>query len=215
MIVTGKQIASTLDQAKPWSEPEHNFLVRPSFTETMSTLQMLYNRCEGEENFHIAVDLETRHRQIACVGLAWSNVDAICIPLMCVENPKGYWSYEEEVSITLLLRKILTHKNAYIIGQNYAYDRQYIARQWGIMSTLSFDTMVAQHVLWPGAPKGLDFLSSLYSRHHVYWKDESKEWGKEDEDTLWVYNCKDCVATFEVAQELQKALQNDRDWETS
>ena len=35
--------------------------------------------------------------------------------------------------------------------------------------------MLAQHVLFPGTPKDLAYLSSLYDPYHVYWKEDHKE----------------------------------------
>lgn len=210
---------------KEWQEPEYNFIIRPGYRTVMDQLHGILEKLENEndvagvhnENFHLpfrlAVDLETRARHIACCGIAWSKTEAICIPFMCVEGDRNYWTEDEEIAIVLLLRKILTHKNAYIVGQNYDYDRQYEARYWGVMSRLDFDTMIAQHVLWPGASKGLDFISSLHCRHHVYWKDESKEWVNENEDQLWSYNCKDCCATYEASLSLEEDLTNHNMWE--
>jgi uracil-DNA glycosylase family 4 len=186
--------------------PTYNFTIRPGFAEAMRVVEMLTRKVH-EGAFQISVDIETRHRHIACVGLAWSKVDAICIPLMDTHKPAGYWDAEEELALIRAISFLLTHPNARIIGQNFLYDDQYFARYWGIAPIPEIDTMIAQGVLFPGIPKGLDFLSSLYCEHHVYWKDESKEWDpKLGEEQLWIYNCKDAVITYEVAQVLTKSL---------
>ena len=54
----------------------------------------------------LAVDIETRAGHIACVGIAWNERDALCIPLMCVERPAGYWSEQEEAQIAFALYQI-------------------------------------------------------------------------------------------------------------
>lgn len=198
---------------RPWEEPKFDFTIRPGYQQTITFLKEILAKCDSGTELRLAVDLETRKGHIACCGIGWSKVSAFCIPFMCVERPEGYWTLEEETQIILLLRKIFTHPKAYIVGQNYDYDRQYIARYWGVKSNLSLDTMIAHHTMWPGSPKGLDFLSSLYCRHHVYWKDESKEWENEEEETLWIYNCKDCCATWEVSIELEKDLDRNHMWE--
>lgn len=186
--------------------PDYSFLIRPNFSAVMERLADLRARCAAGP-VKLAVDIETRAGHIACVGFAWSKLDALCIPLMCMERPAGYWDLEEEVGIIESLRLLLTHPNCHVIGQNFLYDAQYFYRHLFFIPNLVRDTMLAQHVCFSSMPKGLDFLSSMYAQHHVYWKDEGKEWdAKTGEDQLWTYNCKDAVITFEVDEELQKTV---------
>ena len=155
----------------------------------------------------LAVDIETRAGHIACVGLAWNERDALCIPLMAVERKDGYWSEQEEAQIAFALYQILTHPNIEVIGQNFSYDAQYFYRHLHFIPKLKRDTMLTQHTLFSNLQKGLDFLSSMYCEHHLYWKDEGKEWdAKTGEDQLWTYNCKDAVITFEVDTAQQAAV---------
>jgi len=192
---------------RPWKEPDYDFLIRPSYGDCIVWLDKISSDL-SRRRVRLAVDIETRNRQIACVGFADSDRHAICIPILCVENPAGYWDLEEELNIVLKMREILTHPNAHIIGQNFIYDMQYFARQYGIRSRLSDDTMLKHHCAMPGTQKGLDFLSSIYCRYHRYWKDESKEWDvRVGEEQLWIYNCKDCVATFEANRNLDAVIE--------
>jgi DNA polymerase I-like protein with 3'-5' exonuclease and polymerase domains len=178
--------------------PAWNFILRPDFATVMATLYKI-------ETFpEIAVDIETKFQRIACVGIAWSKLDAICIPLVRGTGAP-YWSEEEECAIVLRLQHILQHHNC--IGQNFHYDAQYFAREMLVIPSCSYDTMLAQHVLFPGTPKSLAHNSSLYCPSHVFWKDDGKEWDPRvhPEERLWSYNCVDCVKTFEV-KEAQQAL---------
>ena len=174
------------------------FLLRPTFGDTMDYLNLIRSRLEEGVVQNLAVDLETRATHIACIGIADTLSTAICIPLICIENPAGYWNQEEEFQIYKSLRDILTHKNAFIIGQNYTYDLQYIAMRMGFRSNFNYDTMVAHQVCFPGTQKSLDFISSLYCEDYFYWKDEGKEWNPRlhDEDRLWNYNCLDAINTL-------------------
>jgi DNA polymerase I-like protein with 3'-5' exonuclease and polymerase domains/uracil-DNA glycosylase len=182
-----------------------NFLVRPSLQCIRDTLTSLLRRLRDGEQVALAVDIETHKRHLACIGIAWSRYDAICIPFFSANTPNGFWSLEDESEIVLLLRAVLTHQNARCVGQNWQYDYQYIAKYWGFEVNLTLDIMSEHHVQFPGLPKGLDFQSSLYRDIHIYWKDEGKEMGKGSEDTWWTYNCRDCVATFEIAEVLLSA----------
>lgn len=191
-----------------WNKPNYSFLVRPSYVDVMTVLNGLHADAEkAKEPIRIASDIETRSTYIACHGIAWNSTDAICIPSMCVERPTGYWTLEQDLNIWAATRRVLTHSMIEVIGQNYLYDAQYFARRWGYIPNCVHDTLFQQAVAFPGSSKGLDFLSSMYRQHHVYWKDEGKHWDSSmPEDRLWSYNCMDAVATFEVNQTLDSVL---------
>lgn len=186
--------------------PDYKFVIRPDYSTVLTILHQLYQQvCERPGK--IAVDIETRAGHIACIGLAWSDTEALCIPIMCVERPDGYWPLEQEAAISFALYQLLTHPNCEVIGQNFSYDAQYFYRHLHFIPRLKRDTMLTQHTLFSNLPKGLDFLSSMYCEHHLYWKDEGKEWdAKTGEDQLWTYNCKDAVITFEVDTAQQAAV---------
>jgi len=157
----------------------------------------------------LSTDIETRAQHITCLGIAWSKLDAICIPFLSVDRPDGYWSQDDEAEIVYLLYRVLTHRNALVIGQNFIYDTQYILRHWGFVPRFGRDTMVAFHVCFPGMPKSLDHIASMTNEWYVYWKDDGKEWDKgadQDEDRYWTYNCEDCVRTYEADEVLQTVV---------
>ena len=194
--------------------PNYSFVVRPSAGAVLETLADLHARCDAGPTM-LSVDIETRAQQIACIGLAWTTLDAICIPLLCVESPEGYWSPEDELAITVALRRLLTHPNCHVIGQNFLYDAQYFAKQYGYVPNVIADTMLMQHVAFPGTPKSLDYLSSMYCFFHQYWKGEGKLWNPKTtpEEQLWTYNCKDAVITYEVYNTLVDVLHKCGLWE--
>lgn len=187
--------------------PAYRFEVRPSYEQVIGHLVRLTDLAD-QGPVKLAADLETRHGYLACLGLAWSRLEALCIPFMCVERNEGYWTVEQEVEIIARLRVLLTHPNVMVIGQNFGYDTQYTAKEWGIFIVVYFDTMVAQHVIFAGSERGLGYLSSMYCDFHQYWKDEGKEWNPKTtpEDKLWVYNCKDAVITYECHEVLDQLL---------
>lgn len=188
--------------------PQYDFTIRPSFEATLIHLDELKHRADtSNAKVRLAVDIETRRQHLACLGIAHSPLSAFCIPFMCVENVHGYWPTAEEFVIVKLLRELLTHPNVEVVGQNFLYDTQYIARYWGFAPHCHMDTMLAHHTAWPGLPKGLDFLSSMYCDFHQYWKSEGKLWDPSvPEEQLWTYNCKDAVITWEVSRALDQTL---------
>lgn len=191
--------AKRLSVNRVQNHANYQFVIRPNFHTVMQTLESLTRALEVQP--YLSVDIETRAGHIACLGIAWSKTQAICIPLMCTERDTGYWMEEEEVAIVAALQDLLLHPLARIIGQNFWYDAQYIYRHLGFLPITEFDTSIGQHSLFCNLPKKLYFLASLYCEQYVYWKDDGKTWDKSTgEEQLWAYNCEDCVRTYEVAE---------------
>jgi DNA polymerase-1 len=175
----------------------------------MEILSNLLARLE-QNPLTLACDIETRQGQIACFGIAWSTTDAICVPILSVTRPDGYWSLDDECDIVRAVCAVITHHNARITWQNGLYDLQYIAANWRVIAQVTHDTMLMQHAAFPGLPKGLDFIASMYCRYRRFWKEEGKELAKkmtpEAELENWVYNCKDCVITYECVEPLMMTM---------
>jgi len=192
-------------------EPQWRFQHTPTFEEACACLERLTGL--GTPPW-LSVDIETKWERIACVGFAWSDVDAICIPLMHVRGAR-WWTVEEEAHICMLMKRVLLHPHIRVLGQNINYDRQYIKADacLGVDVPVAFDTGIAQHLLYPGTPKDLARLASIYCPWYVYWKDEGQ--GLEDdtdEERWWFYNCRDTTATYAVAMLQMDALRRAGLW---
>lgn len=184
--------------------PRHYaFQISPTFSKAEATLEMLLlaaNHASPENPLKLSGDIETRSGYTACMGIAWSATDAICIPhhVLNPDNP-FYWPLEEEARLVELYGKLFHHPNVLWVGQNYLYDCQYFYRHWGIIPIRVRDTMIGAHSLHSNIRKGLDFLSSMYAEDHLYWKDEIKDWDPSiGEQQYWTYNCKDACLTWEI-----------------
>lgn len=95
-----------------------------------------------------------------------------------------------------------------MIGQNFNYDASYFQDNFDFVPRVHTDTLIAQSVLFPGLPRGLGFLSSMYCDWHCYWKDDARDWSNlRDFDRLFKYNCRDVCATWEAAAGLVKQLE--------
>ena len=181
--------------------PKYNFVLRPDFSTALTVLDQLFRRLD-EGPLKLAVDIETRAGHISCLGLSWSNRDAICLPFMCVERP-SYWSEQEESTILFALAQILQHQNLIGVGQNFQYDAQWILRHFCFQPRLVRDTMITHHALFPALQKSLDFMASLHCDWYVYWKEDGKEWDPSiPEEQHWNYNCLDCCYTYEIDEKL-------------
>lgn len=182
----------------------YSFEIEPDFSTAYNRLRFLAALPPDKP---LSVDIETRRGQIACVGFAWSQTEAICIPLLRAAGPDPfYWPLELEVLIRREIARLLrTHP---IIGQNFLYDAQYFHRHGMGLPARVFDTMIGHHSIYSTLRKGLDFLSSMYAHDHVYWKDESKNWDESvGERQYWTYNCKDACITYEVATAINAELE--------
>lgn len=183
-----------------YPKPKWNFRVRP----TIETCRVVFNEILElleKEPTRLSFDIETRGGHMSCVGLSWTLLDAICIPLSLANRIEGYWSLDEETWIVWQLRLILTHANAQVVGQNIIYDCQYLWKHWHFVPRVTQDCMISQHSLFSDLPKSLAFQASMYCDYFTYWKDEAKEWEPGiGEESLWYYNCEDCVYTDEVGR---------------
>lgn len=184
-----------------WSKPSKLYIAPPSFSEATRYLGQMLRRLDNS-SVSAAVDIETKGPTIACIGLSHDGLSAICIPFL-VSKEKGtivesYWPFDQEIYLVKMLRAVLNHPNLFIIGQYFAYDVQYLTRWWHTLPRCGHDTYIAQHVLFPGTPKSLDYLASLYNKvFYRFWKEDSKEWEEtSDLATHLRYNCDDCFETW-------------------
>jgi len=177
--------------------PPWVFHLAPSMKQVVEYLGDLGSEC--------IVDIETARRQIKCIGVGRSKTEAMCIPISKNGQPAGYWSQDDEVAIIMALGQTLAKRD--VINQNMLYDSFYLSWLYGIKVIPSFDTMIAQGVLFPGRPKSLDYLASMYCKFYQFWKHDSKDWhGYASDNDLWYYNCLDDVYTWEVAENQRLAL---------
>jgi DNA polymerase I-like protein with 3'-5' exonuclease and polymerase domains/uracil-DNA glycosylase len=180
--------------------PDYRFIVAPTFEQAIATLDHIEDQLRASNGpYKLAADKETRGGHVACLGIAWSELEAICLPFMSVQAHGGYWTLEQETEILARIQRILRHPKAEVIWQNGSYDQQYAHRRHLYIPTLTRDTLINQHSIYSCSPKALDFLSSIYCKHHVYWKDDGKKWDPSiDERQYWKYNCTDAVRTYEI-----------------
>jgi DNA polymerase-1 len=105
----------------------------------------------------------------------------------------------------------------YIIkrGQNILFDHYFLLHRHGIRTVNIEDTMIAQGIAYPDFPKGLDFITSIYTKI-PYYKDEGKKWNRLPGDwkQLWYYNCKDVLATQHAWPGLIAELEQQRNINT-
>lgn len=220
--------------------PTWNFTVPTTVSEAEEWFNTHVFSCSSETP--VVADVENFYEEdrvhdgrLICIGFASSRSDAICLPLsrrasVSTHGP-NYWADEgDELAIVQLIRQVLVRNP--IIFHNGLHDCQIIAGNYGFMPRFAHDTMVMQHVAFPGmlggridpvtggvSKKGsslsLAFCASMYCRYYRHWKNDGRGWDPavQTDEEYYRYNCEDVIRTYEVWEELAAILRKDRLWE--
>ena len=177
--------------------PERTYLLKPNRHEVEAFLASPMSK-------DLSFDIETSPRGIECISFAWSPKIAMSVPTTI-----EYWGTVEELKyIVEVIDRVMQRTDITKVAQNITYDVQYMARVWGILPAKPwFDTMIAQHSCYSELPKGLGFLTSLYT-DEPYYKDDLKVWmaGGSSSEALWRYNAVDSAVTEEIKLRLEQEM---------
>jgi uracil-DNA glycosylase family 4 len=163
----------------------------------------------------VGFDIEVSGRYMTCFSLAKSGTDAICIPLR--SNGKDYFNPEQEAQIVKHLALLLSNPDIEKIGQNLSFDATYMITDYHIPIVNIQDTMVAQGIIDPDFPKGLDLITSIYT-DIPYYKLEGKKWFKNlpggSEGKFFQYSALDSAVVMDAFPKQLERLQADGNLET-
>lgn len=165
--------------------PAHTLTYQPSFGQAMTYLDKLI-----AAKLPVAFDIEFANHMIDCIGFSDHDDHALTIPFAQDGGDGSYWSEGQE---TLLWNKIaeLLASDVPKIGQNIAYEMFQLKTQRGIeIGNIMLDTMIAFNLLYPGQPKSLDYLATVYT-WLPWWGEAPKVLGP----ARWRYNAMDCLVT--------------------
>jgi len=171
--------------------------------------------CEGAieaGHFELTLDLETYAGKIHIMGLSHPGSTRLIVPFMDVSRAgtKPFYSPYDWRRIYAAIRRLLTHPDVRLLGQNLLYDAQYLHNEFAYIPRIGFDTMVAQHLLWPAFRRGLDYMASIYCDSYTYWKDDRKvSIENEDLNLASEYNALDLDYTEDVAEELKLQIEKE------
>ena len=180
--------------------PDYNFVIDPREDELRDWISRL--SCADT----ISVDIESvkRSTKILCVGFGYDETTAIVIPFR--ENSFFHMN---------AIQEILASKAKKVFHNGAAFDVPMLAMNGITVNNYEYDTMVAQHIMWPELPKSLDYLSSIYTRQPYYKTagraeipDDAKGWAETfDKRALYEYNGTDCCVTLKCHFALQKEIE--------
>jgi uracil-DNA glycosylase family 4 len=144
----------------------------------------------------LAVDIEAVNCIPSCIGIAFTAREGLSIPLW---NSNGISTIPDSdlVGTWITLSKLLADNE--IVGQNFKYDQDKIARLGFSIGNLYSDTMLKAFTINPELPKSLAFNTSIYTRE-PYYKDEGRDFNiaKQSIDDLFIYNARDACVTKEI-----------------
>lgn len=165
-------------------------IIRPSFQDSCNYLLNVIRNIRA-----VAFDIEVVNQEVSCISFCHDPHRAISIAF--VDHQGDIFSCEQEVEIWHLVAQILSNPSITKIGQNLTFDTHFLLKRYGIRTSSINDTMIAQQIIMPDYPKGLDFITSLHTPLS-YYKDEGKQWFRVGGswEQLWVYNCYDSLACW-------------------
>ena len=177
---------------------EREIIVKPTFLEVLKFLAFCKEKgLQGDRiSYDIEVFMNRVHKTVSCIAFA-VNKTALCIPF--TDNNGDYFTIDQEKDIWLKIADILSDPNIKSCGQNLCFDGHFLLRTYGIVNENVDDTMIAQSLLMPDFPKGLDFITSILT-DHAYYKDDGKAFfkGIGVYEKFWRYNATDALICDEV-----------------
>lgn len=184
-----------------WEATKRTLITNPTFDDTIKYLDEILQ--DGLDGRAIDYDIEVSitHQEVTCISFSLSQLSgynrAISIPFTWKDGDR--WSVQQEGLIWLRIAGILEDSTIRKRGQNIVFDSHFLLRRYGIKVHNFDDTMVAQGILMPDYPKGLDFITSIWT-DHPYYKGDGKEFfdGKSWSDRGWQYNATDSMICQEA-----------------
>ena len=193
--------------SREYKEVPENFIIAPTMQLVAKTIKFLL-----DNKLPISLDLETLGLDlysvnIMCIGIAWSDTNAICIPFL-KRGGYPYWKDTDELGAWYYICQLLDSENTKITQNGFPFDFPILKYLGCQISGRCEDTLTQHHTVALELPHSLEFLASTYTRKRAF-KGEAKGlsnmlWRK-DED-MWIYNCRDCVATWTTKFAIDKEL---------
>lgn len=191
--------------------PVRNLKVQPSFLDAVAWLEYCLSQPV------IAVDIEVYKMEVSCISFATSAVECMSIPF------DARWTMEEEMRLWRLVALLLESPDKTFVYQNGMFDLSFMFSRNKIHAHKGRieDTMIKHNLNYPDFPKGLGFITSLYTRE-PYYKDEGKTWfndlkgGTGDIAQFYMYNAKDSAVCLEANEPISQELTrfgNDKTYE--
>jgi len=156
-------------------------------------LDSVYN--DWTEDSIVALDIETLNDEISHLSLTMEPGKAIVIPFWTPYH--NVWNVRAEWRIWDSIAELIEKYGC--LGHNIQFDAYYLWRKLGIRVNVAHDTMVGFHIAYPGVPKDLGTLTSLYTREPFY-KDDGGDFKvqPENEAAFLRYSALDAAVLHDI-----------------
>lgn len=185
-----KRIVDNRYNNSPITDPTLRWVVKSSYELSTYLNRSFYS--DPPPKF-LVFDIETYGGLLTCISFSFDGREGVSVPLTTQRLPTS-----EVTLLWMLVAKVLSSKIPKI-NQNIKYDWTILERHGFNVENVTGDTMLATSLLYPELPKGLDFLTSVYTVI-PYYKDEGKVFDPKRApfDQLYLYNAQDSIATHQV-----------------
>jgi len=160
----------------------------------------------------ISFDLETNtlnrfepDSRINCLGIGTSLVQWV-LPLDFEGSPFKDQKKTQQLMIELIAEAM---EGKHIIAHNGKFDNLFLRHKYGIRFPLSFDTMMASHLLDENTPNGLKYLARLYFKAPNYDLTKSEKQGQISASRYYKYCAYDVYYTLRLYYLFRKKLRGD------
>jgi len=180
--------------------PPHNLHYARNSADVYSFLNRFSDRIEYP---YAALDIETYKTYPMCLGIAFTEFEACCVPFFNIDGPRNSIIIppHDMREIWQMIAEMLYDDTLKKIGHNFKFDQERLEQRLKmIVRGFTFDTQLAWHCLYPELLKSLAFQNSICTET-PYWKDEGKEYNpKKDDPSKWLLYCAmDSVITYKLA----------------
>lgn len=180
--------------------PHRILRIEPTFIEAIAYIQA------ANELPRIGYDIEVFNDEISCLSIAHSPYDCMSIPF--VWDGRDYFTVDQEAEIWRNLATLLENPDVEKTGHHITFDFTFTFLKYGIIFRNIQCTMVKCKICYPDFPKGLDFVTSIFTKE-PYYKDDGKRWFKMGGSyrDFAIYNAKDSAVDIEVLPALDAEVQ--------
>lgn len=162
----------------------------------------------------VAFDLETSGldmfedgAKIHCLGLATLHGTQWILPMSPFDGGEPVFDYATQKMMIESLAEVLSSRK--VIGHNAKFDNKWLRVVFGVRFPLTFDTMIAAHLLDENISAGLKYQAKIHFNAPDYDLSTSEKKGNVDPSRLYKYCAYDVYFTALLYQKFKSDLNND------
>lgn len=162
----------------------------------------------------VAFDLETSGldmfedgAKIHCLGLATLHGTQWILPMSPFDGGEPVFDYATQKMMVESLAEVLSSRK--VIGHNAKFDNKWLRVILGVRFPLTFDTMIAAHLLDENISAGLKYQAKIHFNAPDYDLSTSEKKGNVDPSRLYKYCAYDVYFTALLYQKFKSDLNND------